>query len=86
MINILGGKRHGQYIAIMEESKCSIYFPSLWQNMNDMTKESTVHIVGDTSEDVKRAITLIQKLLSQKVDTKKAFGLMTEMFIDQNNV
>ncbi|RCH90239.1 hypothetical protein CU098_006029 [Rhizopus stolonifer] len=69
MINILGGKRHGQYIAIMEESKCSIYFPSLWQNMNDMTKESTVHIVGDTSEDVKRAITLIQKLLSQKIKT-----------------
>ncbi|KAG0741254.1 hypothetical protein G6F29_011316 [Rhizopus arrhizus] len=69
MINSLGGKRHGQYVAIMEETKCNIYFPTLWQDINDITEEVTIYIMGDTNEDVKRAITLIQKLLAQKIKT-----------------
>jgi hypothetical protein len=86
MINSLGGKRHGQYVAIMEETKCNIYFPTLWQDINDITEEVTIYIMGDTNEDVKRAITLIQKLLAQKVRIRRIKGLCFNVIIDQNNV
>ncbi|KAI9260836.1 hypothetical protein BY458DRAFT_516456 [Sporodiniella umbellata] len=69
MIHLLGGKRYGQYTAIMEETNCNIYLPSLWQAVDDITQEISVHIAGDTSEDIKNAILLIQKLYSQKTKT-----------------
>lgn len=47
----------------MTSTKTNIYLPSPWNN----EKDEFIHVTGDTSDDVQRATSLLNKLLSQKV-------------------
>jgi hypothetical protein len=69
ILNIIGSRRHAQILKIMEETGTNIYLPSPWQlGIAFAESESTIHVTGNTSEEVQRATTCLEKLLPEKVN------------------